>query len=79
MPYQKRIEKPKEISGCASGLIIALITIVFWCGLAIWLPQFFNNQRLKSFAENLYKYPLPPDTTVIDKYTVLRPANQFAG
>jgi len=41
------------------------------CGLGLWFPMSTNNLRLEKFAENLYTYPLPPDTTVLTQHTKL--------
>lgn len=51
--------------------IITLLTLCggtgFLCGLAIWLPQVDNNQHLQRFADELYNYPLPPQTEVVEQ------------
>ena len=53
-------------------LAISLAVIpVMLCGLALWVPMYTNNLRLKKFAEKLYDYPLPPDTTVIEQHAEL--------
>jgi hypothetical protein len=49
------------------AILVAAIPVTV-CGLAVWLPMQTNNLRLKNFAENLYRYPLPPDTTVLDQH-----------
>jgi hypothetical protein len=41
---------------------------VICCGLAIGFPIWLNNQRLLSFADNLYNYPLPPHTEVAARH-----------
>jgi hypothetical protein len=33
--------------------------------------MYTNNLRLEKFAENLYEYPLPPDTSVLSQHTEL--------
>ena len=38
------------------------------CGLVVWLPMLSNNLRLARFAENLYNYPLPPNTVVLAQH-----------
>lgn len=53
-------------------LVISLSVIpLIVCGLAVWLPISTNNLRLEKFAQNLYEYPLPPDTTVLTQHTEL--------
>jgi len=52
-----------------ASLVAAIPAIV--CGLAVWLPMQTNNLRLKNFAENLYRYPLPPDAIVFDQHAEL--------
>ena len=53
-------------------LILVVITPAACCGFAVWLPIHLNNLRLKSFAANLYHYPLPPDSSVLDQRAELR-------
>lgn len=53
-------------------LVISLAVIpLMVCGLAVWLPMSTNNIRLEKFAQNLYEYPLPPDTIVLTQQTEL--------
>jgi hypothetical protein len=51
-------------------LLAAVPTVI--CGLVVWLPMHTNNLRLGRFAENLYDYPLPPDTTVLEQHAELK-------
>jgi hypothetical protein len=44
------------------------LALTICCGLALGFPIWLNNQRLQSFAENLYKYPLPPNTEVVARH-----------
>lgn len=41
------------------------------CSLSVWLPVHLNNQRLATFASNLYNYPLPAETVVIERRATL--------
>ena len=53
-------------------IVISLAVIpLIVCGLAAWLPMSTNNLRLEKFAQNLYEYPLPPDTIVLTQHTEL--------
>lgn len=52
-------------------VIFACILPISLCGFVVWLPKFINDHRLLSFANNLYDYPLPPDTTIISQYSEL--------
>jgi hypothetical protein len=69
MSHHSKISKPQETSKylVVIPLIIATLAICFLCGLAVWLPQMSNNQRLQRFSDGLYDYPLPPETEVLDK------------
>jgi hypothetical protein len=52
-------------------LLFALLPLLLCgslCGLTIGAPIYMNNLRLEKFAENLYNYPLPPETTVLTQY-----------
>ena len=53
-------------------VIFACVLPISLCGFGIWLPKFINDLRLSAFASNLYEYPLPPDTTVVYRYSELR-------
>lgn len=44
-----------------------MVIPIFCFGLACGLPQWFNNRQLQRFADNLYNYPLPPRTEIIDR------------
>lgn len=65
--------KMKQIMGLISGLgIAALLSAILLCGFCFWLPQWLNNLTLQHFAENLYEYPLPPNTIVVNKSSDLQ-------
>ena len=57
----------KNLSRLLLAILVAAIPVSL-CGLAVWLPVYMNNLRLEKFAENLYRYPLPPDTTVLEQH-----------
>jgi|SRR6266511_3777696 len=57
--------------GCLPLAISIAVIPLMVCGLVVWLPMSTNNLRLERFAENLYRYPLPPDTTVLTQHTEL--------
>jgi hypothetical protein len=47
-------------------LILFIISAI--CFLILSLPEYLShNQRLKTFAQNLYDHPLPLDSEVIDR------------
>jgi hypothetical protein len=52
-------------------ILLAIIIPLLLCGVIGWSPIFVNNLRLKHFAENLYQYPLPPETTVLSRHAEL--------
>jgi hypothetical protein len=60
----------KKQSCLPLAISLAVIPLVV-CGLALWFPMSTNNLRLEKFAEKLYDYPLPPDTTIIEQHAVL--------
>ena len=45
-----------------------LIVPIVFCMLLYWLPQLFNNWQLNRFANNLFDYPIPPQTEVISRH-----------
>jgi hypothetical protein len=60
----------KKQSCLPLAISLAVIPLVF-CGLAVWFPMSTNNLRLERFAQNLYEYPLPADTTVLTQHAEL--------
>jgi hypothetical protein len=52
----------------AVGCLMTLITPIAFCALLLWLPQLYNNWQLSRFANNLFDYPLPPQTEVISRH-----------
>jgi len=50
------------------GCLVMLVVPISFCILLIWLPQVYNNHQLSRFANNLFNYPLPPQTEVISQY-----------
>lgn len=42
------------------------------CGLPLYVPRWINDYRLHRFAQNLYAYPLPPQTVVIGQHSEVR-------
>jgi hypothetical protein len=61
----------KKLECLPLAISLAVIPLMV-CGLAVWLPMYTNNLRLERFAQNLYDYPLPHDTTVLTQYSELR-------
>lgn len=57
--------------GCLPLAISLAVIPLIVCGLAVWLPMSTNNLRLEKFAQNLYEYPLSPDTTVLTQHAEL--------
>ena len=55
---------PLRLFGC----VISLVLAVLGCGLAAWAPMLYNNWQLGRFAQNLYDYPLPPQTQVVSRH-----------
>ena len=49
-------------------LVLGSIVPICLCGLFVGLPILLNDLRLSVFAKNLYTYPLPPNTTILDRY-----------
>ena len=60
----------KKQSCLPLAISLAVIPLMV-CGLALWFPMSTNTLRLEKFANNLYDYPLPPDTNVIEQHAVL--------
>ena len=60
----------KKQSYLPLGISLAVLPLMV-CGLALWFPMSTNNLRLEKFAKNLYDYPLPPDTTIIEQHAIL--------
>jgi hypothetical protein len=58
--------RKQRLIGTTAGILLALIPLAC-CGLSIGLPIRLNNRSLQSFADNLYNYPLPPKTEVVDR------------
>jgi hypothetical protein len=52
-------------------LVLGCIIPMLMCGFCAWLPIYLNDLRLSVFAANLYDYPLPPSTTVLNRYSEL--------
>jgi|GEM_PF-2752239 hypothetical protein len=55
-----------------NGIFILLslpMMVLMCCGVAFWLPQILNDWQLARFAENLYRYPLPPQTEVLSRHS----------
>ncbi len=50
---------------CLAFLAISLTC----CSLALVIPQAQNNWKLRTFAGNLFAYPLPPQTEVVSRYS----------
>lgn len=46
-------------------VLLPLLLCGALCGVTVGLPIHMNNLRLEKFAENLYDYPLPLETTVL--------------
>lgn len=66
--YVKSDGKPKRTAHKSIAFLIFLVVIPFLlCGLGVWIPVHLNNRRLAAFASHLYNYPLPVDTTVLDR------------
>src|SRR5688500_7730661 len=57
-----RLRWPRRIF----GYVLAIVLPVFGCGLTCLLPVLYNNWQLDRFARNLYDYPLPPQTEVVN-------------
>src|SRR5688572_28133558 len=49
-------------------LIIVLVPIAF-CALLFWIQQAYNDWQLQKFASNLFNYPLPPQTEIINRHS----------
>ena len=52
-------------------LVLGCIIPISLCGFFVWLPIYLNDLRLSAFANNLYTYPLPPGTTILDQHSEL--------
>jgi hypothetical protein len=52
----------------ALGCIIPMIL----CTCGLWLPMYLNDRRLTTFADNLYEYPLPRNTVILDQRSELQ-------
>lgn len=50
-------------------LLLGCIVPTCLCGFFVWLPIYLNDLRLSAFAKNLYAYPLPLDTTILDRHS----------
>ena len=58
-----QIGRPNLLLGC-----ILIGTPILFCGFLLSLPVTYHNTKLDEFADNLYEYPLPSQTTVISTY-----------
>ena len=45
-----------------------LVTPIACCAILLWIPQFYNDWQLGKFSNNLFNYPLPPNTEVISRH-----------
>lgn len=56
-----------------NGTIALLLILVCGpCLVFVCIPDIIrNNIQLSRFADNLYQYPLPPNTTVVNKYSTV--------
>lgn len=41
--------------------------LILCCGLSVVLPPLYNNWQLAQFSNNLFTYPLPPQTEIISR------------
>jgi hypothetical protein len=61
----------KQQTSSYTLLVLGCIIPICLCGLFVWLPIYLNDLRLSAFANNLYNYPLPPGTTILDQHSEL--------
>ena len=61
----------KQQTSSYTTLALGCIVPICLCGFFVWLPIYLNDLRLSAFANNLYTYSLPPDTTVIERHSEL--------
>jgi energy-coupling factor transporter transmembrane protein EcfT len=62
---KKRLPKASEI---IVWLVLPFVITGLFCGLPLSIPVMSNNSQLSRFANNLYSYPLPPQTQILDKH-----------
>ena len=48
-------------------VLISLLLPVVLCGLLLGIPVLINNLKLMRFSANLYGYPLPPKSEVVER------------
>jgi hypothetical protein len=60
----KQAHFPANLDGCLALFVVLIVS----CTLLVWVPQLYNNWQLGRFANNLFEYPLPPDTQIISQY-----------
>ncbi len=68
MPMQKGGFQ-EHLKGCLLVSAILLLVSVLLCGLVGAIGMYVENRRLEEFADGLYSYPLPPDTTVLGQHS----------
>src|SRR5262245_31094314 len=58
-------------SEVATWLVMPLTLTLIFCGLPLSIPVTVNNFQLDIFQNNLYTYPLPPQTQVTDRHATV--------
>ena len=64
----------KGLSKPVAWLVAILVTVavaLLCCSLCVGIPVWLNNLRLAHFAGNLFAYPLPRNTVVVERHSAL--------
>jgi hypothetical protein len=61
------VQNKLTLFALVSCAILTILVLAGSCALPFSIPAAINNYRLDRFKQNLYYYPLPPNTHFIDK------------
>lgn len=70
MQGNNMIELNKK-KGCVYYVVNIIVFIVILVISPYFISPIIHDLKLNSFANNLYKYPLPENTTIIEKTKTL--------